>query len=80
MCYAYCYTPAFILSVFGMKRDSPWKHYPTGRFLSPIFLWCFQMARVILNIEMDVAFELDLLNNRILLHVVDKSPYNYYYE
>ena len=38
-----------------------------------LFVWCFQMAQIILNIEMNVVYEPDLLNNRIILHVVDRA-------
>ena len=31
------------------------------------------MALVILNIEMDVAFELDVPNNKILLRILDHT-------
>ena len=31
------------------------------------------MARIILNIEMDVAFKPNILNNRILLRVLDHT-------
>ena len=75
MYYAYCCSLALILSIFGMMRDSPGNTTLLGDFSHPLFLWCFQMARIILNMEMDadVDFEPDLLNNRILLHVLDRT-------
>ena len=50
-----------------------WEHHPTGRFVSPLFLLCFQMALIIPNIEMDVAFEPNVPNNRILLRILDRT-------
>ena len=54
-------------------QDYPKNTTLLGDFLSPLFLWYFQMAWVILNIEMDVAFEPDVLNNRILLRILDRT-------
>ena len=59
-----------IYKTFVMKLDSPGKT-TTEELLLPFFL-CFQMAQIILNIDMEVALELDAINNRIILHNVDR--------
>ena len=66
--YACCCTRALFLSL-GRKQNFPGNTTLLGDFSHPFFVWCFQMARIILNIEMDVDFEPNLLNNRILFHV-----------
>ena len=56
---------------FWDKRDSL-RNTPYQEISLIHFPQCFQIAWIILNIKMDMAFETDMLNNRILLHVIDK--------
>ena len=72
--YYYCIPAIDIwhISVFGELRDSPRSTTLLRDFSHPVFLWCFQMERIILDIDMEVAFELDVINNRIILYIVDR--------
>ena len=72
--YAYCCILALLLAFLGwsgtlLGTSSYWEIS-----LILFFLGIFQMARIILNIETDMAYEPDLLNCRIILHVVDRVP------
>ena len=79
MCDLICYVDIHIAALppysqnFWNEARLPWEHHPTMRFLSPIFLWCFQMAQIMVTIEMVVALVYDFVTNKVNLVVLDQT-------
>ena len=57
------------LGWYGTSLGTP----PYWEISLTLFLWCLHMAWVILKIDMYLAFELDVPNNKILLYMLDHT-------
>ena len=70
-CYAYYCTPTLFLAFLGWSR-TPLGTPPYWEISLTHFLWYFHMARIILNINIEVAFEPNVANNMVILHNMDR--------
>ena len=58
--------------------DRPLEHHSLLRFNSHyLFPWCFQMARIMIILEVEVTFMVDLLTGHVVLMLQDIRPLFY---